>query len=190
MKLRNQRLVFKICLLGLNLALYFALSFLSLAIGVTRISFTGIPVMFISILYGPLEGILVAGLGEFFYQLTAYGLVPQTPLWLIAPIARALIVGLLFRHKNIKDHIPLWVFTTILSCLVVTAANTFSLWITGYLYEINEKPLYVIILIRAGTSIVTAVMYGILMPVFFEPLIKSGKLELTEVPRKPKENLE
>jgi len=181
MKLKNQRSVFKMTLLGLNLALYFALSFASFNLAVTRISMTGIPLIFVSVVYGPLEGVLIGAIGEFLYQLAFYGLMPHTVLWLLPPIARALIVGLMFRHKDPSQHPVLWIVTTVVSCLVVTTINTFSLWAVGWLFfGVTAREIIIAILIRIGTSILTAIVYAAIIPTLFRPLIKQGKFELSE----------
>ena len=179
MKLKNQRLVFKMSLLGLNLALYFALSFASFNLGVTRISMTGLPVIFISVVYGPLEGVFVGAIGELLYQIAFYGLMPNTILWLLPPVARALIVGFMFRHKDPAKHPVLWIVTTALSCLAVTIINTFSLWAVGWLfYEMTGKEIFIAILVRIGTSILTAIVYAAIVPSLFRPLIKQGKFDI------------
>jgi len=175
-------------LIGLSLALYIAFSFASFDIRVTKISMTGIPVIFISVVYGPLEGALVGGIGELIYQLTHYGLEVTTPLWLLPPIFRGLIVGFMFKHKNVRQHPILWIITVVVSCLVVTTVNTFSLWAVGWLfYEVDSKAIFIAILIRIATSIATAVVYALLIPVLFEPLIKQGKFE-TETPKEKGSN--
>ena len=185
MKLKNQSTVFKMTLIGLSLALYVAFSFASFDLRVTKISMTGIPVIFISVVYGPLEGALVGGVGEFIYQLTHYGLELMTPLWLLPPLARGLVVGFMFKHKNPKQHPVLWIVTVAVSCLIVTTINTFSLWAVGWLfYEVDVKAILIAIVIRIATSIATAVVYAVLIPVLFVPLIKQGKFETEQTKEK------
>ena len=181
MKLKNQSYVFKMTLLGLSLALYIALSFASVNLEFTRISLTGIPVIFAAVVFGPIEGMFIGGAGEFFVQLMTYGLMPTTPLWLLAPIARGLIVGLLFKHKNIKNHYSLWILTVFLCCLAVTGLNTIAIHVDSIIYETEQLELIRIVFRFVG-SIVTAVVYGLVVPFLFEPLIKQGKFE-TETPK-------
>ena len=88
-------------LMALSLALYVALSYASINRQFIKISLTGLPIIFIAVVYGPIEGMLVGGIGEFFCQLVSqYGLTPTTPLWVLPAIVRGLIVGLLFKQKH------------------------------------------------------------------------------------------
>ena len=177
MKLRNQSIVFKMTLLGLSLALFVALSFASINLQFIKISMTGLPVIFIAVVYGPLQGALVGGIGEFIYQLTSYGLTPTTALWILPAIVRGLIVGFMFKQKDVKEHLGLWILTVVICCLVVTSLNTLVIWIDGLVMQYNPNLTRINILIRFAGSIASAILYMLVIPVLFEPLIKQGKFE-------------
>ena len=178
MKLKNQSLVFKMTLLGLSLALYIALSFASINLQFIKISMTGLPVIFIAVVYGPLEGALVGGIGEFIYQLSSYGLTPTTALWILPAIARGLIVGFMFKQKDVKKHLKLWIFTVILCCLAVTAINNFVIWLDAKIFEYPSQLTTTTIIFRFVGSIASAVIYALVVPTLFEPLIKQGKFNI------------
>ena len=81
MKLKNQSVVFKMTLLGLSLALFIILNYASFNLQFVKFSLKGLPVIFISVVYGPLSGMLVGGLGELINQLVSpYGITATTPL--------------------------------------------------------------------------------------------------------------
>jgi len=178
MKLRNQSIVFKMTLLGLNLALFIALSFASVNLQFIKITLSGLPIIFISVVYGPLEGALIGGIGEFIYQLVSYGLTPTTALWILPAVVRGLIVGFMFKQKDVKEHLKLWVFTVVLCCIAVTSINTFVIWLDAKIFEYPSQLTTITILIRFAGSIVSAVLYAILTPFLFEPLIKQGKFNI------------
>lgn len=178
MKLKNQSIVFKMTLLGLSLALYIALSFASINLQFIKISMTGLPVIFIAVVYGPLEGALVGGIGEFIYQLSSYGLTPTTALWILPTIVRGLIVGFMFKQKDVKKHLKLWVFTVILCCLAVTIVNTFVIWLDAKIFEYPSQLTTITIIFRFVGSIASAVIYALVVPTLFEPLIKQGKFNI------------
>ena len=182
MKLKDQRLVFKMALLGLSLALYFALNYVSIDLQFIKISVKYLPIIFVSVLYGPIEGMLVAAFGEFFCQLSSqYGLMVTTPLWIIPPVLFALMVGLIFKQKDVRSHIKLWIFTVILCCLVLTAVNTAFMKIDEIITGWPAQLQAVKIVLRFVSSIISSILYIVLVPlVLFEPLIKMGKIELTE----------
>ena len=179
MKLKNQSIVFKMTLMGLSLALYVALSYASINLQFIKISMTGLPIIFIAVVYGPIEGMLVGGIGEFFCQLVSqYGLTPTTPLWVLPAVVRGLIVGLLFKQKDVKEHLKLWIFTVVLCCLAVTAINTFVIWLDAKLFQYPSGLTSITILLRFAGSIASAVIYALVVPTLFEPLIKQGKFNI------------
>ena len=178
MKIRNQRLVFKMSLLGLSLALFIALSFASINLQFIKISMTGLPVIFIAVVYGPLEGALIGGIGEFIYQLAMYGLTPTTALWILPAVVRGLIVGFMFKQKNPKEHLALWIITVIVCCLVVTLINTFVIWLDAKIFEYPSQLTTITILFRFLGSIISAAIYALLVPSLFTPLIKQGKFDI------------
>ena len=178
MKLKNQSLVFKMTLLGLRLALYIALSFASINLQFIKISLTGLPIIFIAVVYGPLEGALVGAIGEFIYQLSSYGLTPTTALWILPAVVRGLIVGFMFKQKDVKKHIPLWTLTVVLCCIAVTVINTFVIWLDAKIFEYPSQLTAITIVFRFVGSIASAVIYALLVPTLFEPLIKQGKFNI------------
>ena len=190
MKLKNERLVFKMALLGLCLALYFALNFVSVDLRFIKLSVKYLPIIFTCALFGPVEGMLVALFGEFFCQLTSqYGLGPTTPLWLIPPVLFALIVGLIFKHKDVRTHLKLWIFTVVLACVILTAVNTVFMLVDAKIMGYSQQFTFVMIILRFVSSILSAALYIFLVPLaLFEPLIKLGKIELIEQRPDTKEN--
>lgn len=185
MKLKNQSIVFKMTLLGLSLALYIALSYASINLQFIKISMTGLPIIFISVVYGPIEGMLVGGIGEFICQLISpYGLTPTTALWVLPAVVRGLIVGLLFKQKDVKTHLKLWIFTVILCCFAVTGINTFVIWLDAKIFQYPSQLTTITILFRFLGSIASAALYALIVPTLFEPLIKQGKFETEQVKEK------
>ena len=177
MNLKKQSNIFKMSLLGLSLALFIALSFASINLQFIKISLTGLPIIFIAVVYGPLEGAFIGCVGEFIYQLTMYGLTPTTALWILPAIVRGIIVGLMFKQKNPKEHIILWITTVVLSCLAVTIINTFVIYIDAKIFEYPSQLTMITIIFRGIGSIVSAVIYALIVPSLFMPLIEQGKFE-------------
>ena len=183
MKLKKQGQVFKITLLGMCLALFVVLNYASFVVFPPSIKFSlkGLPIVFISVVFGPWYGALLGGVGEFICQLASpYGLTPTTPLWVLPWIVEGIIVGLLFKHKDVRKHKVLWTITVIISCIAVTSLNTLALWIDSIVVGYNPKLNAVTIPLRFVNSIITSVITGLLIPVFFTPLIKQGKFEIEE----------
>ena len=183
MKLKKQGQVFKITLLGMCLALFVVLNYASFVLFPPSIKFSlkGLPIIFIAVVFGPWYGALLGGVGEFICQLVSpYGLTPTTALWILPWIAEGIIVGLLFKHKDFRQHPILWAITVLVSCLAVTVLNTLALWIDAKIFGYNPKLTAITIPLRFVNSVITSVVSGFLIPVFFVPLIKQGKFELEE----------
>ena len=179
MKLKKEGQVFKITLLGMCLALFIVLNFASFYITPSiKFSFKSLPIIFISVVFGPWLGALLGLIGEFFCQLTsAYGLAPTTPLWILPWVAQGLIVGFLFKQKNAKENKVRWIITIVIACLTVSILNTFALWVDFKIQGYSKIFLKLNIVGRVINSVVSMVVNALLIPIFFEPLIKQGKFE-------------
>lgn len=183
MKLKKEGQVFRITLLGMCLALFIVLNYASFVLFPPSIKFSlkGLPIVFIAVVFGPWYGALLGGVGEFICQLISeFGLTPTTPLWILPWVVEGIIVGLFFKHKDVRKHPALWVITVVVSCIAVTSLNTIALWIDSVVVGYNPRLTAVTIPLRFVNSVITSVMTGILIPVFFTPLIKQGKFETEE----------
>lgn len=86
-----RRLVFDAVLM----AVFFALSRLSITIYGVKITFDSLAVTIPAMLFGPVDAFLVGFLGEFLSQLLGqYGLTATTVLWMLPPALRGLVIGL------------------------------------------------------------------------------------------------
>ena len=68
-----------------------------------KVSFEGLPVLIAAILYGPLAGMAVGGIGTTLSQcLGKYGPQITTPLWILPYFAAGLVVGLMTMRKKYR----------------------------------------------------------------------------------------
>ena len=137
-----KRTIARICGDGMLLAIYIVLSTLTVRLTPNlQITFSGVAIIMAVVLYGLPDALLVALLGSFVAQLrSAYGLTITTPIWMIPPILRALVFGVvyeLFLKKGIKleDKRVLFVTFVIISGLVTTLANTGAIFLDAYIFE-------------------------------------------------------
>lgn len=178
MKIKNTKPIFRIVFLGLCLAFYVVLGFVSIDLKVFKITFISIPILLAAVLYGPIDGLIVGLLGEFICQaISVYGLTPTTPLWVIPPALRGLIVGLLFKNKDVKAHPVRWIITMIVSSLIVTAANTLVIFLDAKIFDYPSGLTAIVVVFRFVGSIVTAAIVGTLVPLLFEALKKTPFIE-------------
>ena len=93
-----KRTIARICGDGMLLAIYIVLSTLTVRLTPNlQITFSGVAIIMAVVLYGLPDALLVALLGSFVAQLrSAYGLTITTPIWMIPPILRALVFGVVY----------------------------------------------------------------------------------------------
>ncbi len=96
MKKRTQMATQRIAVNAVLIAIYVALRFFNIPIGnAFRITLAPFAVVLCSLLYGPVDGLLVGLLGEFLSQvLGPYGLTPTTLLWCLGETTRGISLGL------------------------------------------------------------------------------------------------
>lgn len=167
--MNTKRLVLRMTLIAMASALYFMLGhFLQIPVTINAtITFKGLPVLIIAIAVGPVDAMTTAIIGEFFCQLTSeWGLSLTTPLWIIAPALRGLIVGLLFAKQNPIEHKLKWVFTVLISNIAVTIVNLGITFLDAYIWEYSAGLLTLDYILKIVNSIGTAVVF-----IFVTPLI-------------------
>lgn len=173
---------YKICILALLTAMMVLLS-LTLAIRTEhmKISFGSLPVVLAAMMFGPLEGAVVAVLGEFLVQLLTYGLVPTTPIWIFPPALRALAVGgatlWLRRSGTALEKRPALLYgACVAGAVLTTTGNTFGMWLESLIYGTSFAPAAFLTPARYGTGVVTALIVATVCAPLMHLLRRSGVL--------------
>jgi uncharacterized membrane protein len=113
---------------AMMIAMYFVLDGISLKLNdYMKITFNSFAVIICVVLFGMLDGCIVAGVGEFLIQLKFIS--PFLPLFVLVQVIRAFIMGAfaqaLFAKKTYLDKKPVWLYAMcILSGLVTSALNS------------------------------------------------------------------
>ena len=137
----TQQRVQRICTDGVLVALYFVLTTFSLRMGNLRITFASLIVIVATLLFSTLDACLIAMLGELLNQVLQYGLTVTTPMWLLPPAIRALVLGLFFyvaRKFGIFSPArkPVLMYAAcITAALCTTLANTLATYIDSKLFH-------------------------------------------------------
>lgn len=87
------------------IAIFYALSFLSIKAWVIEISFKFLPVLLAALLFGTADGLIVGALGAFAEQMLSYGFTPTTLLWVLPVAAYGVLTGLC-RKKLAASSLP------------------------------------------------------------------------------------
>ena len=154
-------------------AVYVVLSlpFLVISVGGLKITFEHFPVVLCGILFGPVDAMIVGGIGEFINQITSFGFTPTTLLWILPIVVRGLVVGLcgtcFKKHMSMKAIVQrkvpvLFFLICIVSGIISSLFNTLALYVDSklfgyYTFAMVFGALAVRILLSAVTSIVIAV---------------------------------
>ena len=132
---------------------------------VIKISLECYPVFLAAMMYGPLDGALVGGIGTLIYQLLAYPLSATTPLWILPYILAGALTGLYakhFRFNNTPRQIRLAVaLMELLILLLNTAVICIDAKIYGY-YSFSY--VFGAVGFRLLAAAAKAVLFGLFTP--------------------------
>ena len=121
---------------AMMVAMYYLLDGISIKLNdYMKISFNSFAVIICIILFGMLDGCIVAGVGELLIQAKFFG--PFLPLFVLVQVARALVMGvfaeIVFAKKNYIERKPIWLYamcivgglaTSVLNSIVLFAYQT------------------------------------------------------------------
>ena len=162
----GNKVIQRICVNAIMIDLFLILGFLRIRVGgFLEIGFGSIVIAFVAILYGPLDAVIVAALGETINQLffSPYGASPTLPLWVLPVVVRALLIGLLaWRYKkkgdHITNHIVVYYFSLMGVALIVSGLDTGLLYLDGIIMHYPVSYTFVQTIIRFFSSQVTAII--------------------------------
>ena len=117
---------------AMMVAMYYLLDGISIKLNdYMKISFNSFAIIICIILFGMLDGCIVAGVGELLIQVKFFG--PFLPLFVLVQVARALVMGvfaeIVFAKKNYIERKPVWLYAmTIISGFITSALNSVVLF--------------------------------------------------------------
>lgn len=150
------------------IAIYSVLSILTpIKIENFKFTFEAFPILVASLLLGPVDGLIVGGVGSLVYQLlfSGYGLTATTLLWVLPHAISGLVVGLYASYKKYElKHIEIG-FISIVSAIIVTALNCLALYADSNMYG-YYSPVLVFgnIALKILTGIILAIIYSSVLP--------------------------
>ena len=155
-------------------AMCVVLGFMSIRIGnIMKVSLEDFPVILAALMYGPSDGIIVAAVGIFLYQLLSFGLTATTVLWILPFVVVGGLAGLYARkfnfNNNPKQILIIFLICEVLICLLNTVAIYADSKIFGYYYPTIITGM---IAIRMVTAIGKGVVLGFISPPILRTLSK------------------
>lgn len=166
----------RLCFDALLIAIYFALSFLTLETPVWKISVSGLSIMIGAILFGPLDGFLIGLLGAFLEQLVGYGLTVTTIIWIMPAAIRGLVTGLYAKSKGYELTKLQIVFICIVSGVLLTIVNTLALYLDSKIIGYHYTIVLFTLVGRIFTGMTSSILYAVLLPMLLKLIKKNVKM--------------
>lgn len=175
----RKRIIIRIALCAVFAALFFVFDLFSIKAGPFKISLSGLPIIIIALLYGPIDAMIVGFCGALLGQLISFGLTPTTILWVLPHVVRGGIVGIFRNWINVnsfkqctKSILKLSIIITF-SSIIVTIINTLVMWLDSVIYNYYSYAyIWGALAMRFATGIVTAIVYTIITPLIIIPVKK------------------
>ena len=149
-------------------ALYVVLSILTpVKVANFKFTFEAFPILVAGLLFGPLDGLYVGGIGSFIYQLlfSGYGITATTPLWILPHALSGLLIGFYAKKKDFSLNFIQTVLITGISALLVTSLNLLALYVNSKLFGYYSDVLvFGNLFFKIAVGIILAVIYSLALP--------------------------
>lgn len=154
--------------LSMLIAVYVVLAILTpIKVANFKFTFEAFPVLVASLLLGPVDGLIVGGVGSFIYQLlfSGYGITATTLLWVLPHAISGYVVGLYAKSKNFEIEFKDVSFIGAISAFIVTGLNIFALYVDSKVFGYYSAALiFANIPIKLITGIILAILYATIIP--------------------------
>lgn len=146
------------------------LGFIALDLGNIKITFESLPILLAAFMLGPIDGMLVGGVGTLVYQLLRYGISATTVLWILPYVLCGLFAGLMSRKTDADDSKRI-LFKVVLMEVMILAINTGVIYIDSKIYGYYSA-VYVFgsLAIRIVICIIKSAAFGLVMPYLLKGL--------------------
>ena len=152
-------------------AMVVVLGFTSIRIGnIMKISLEDFPVIFAALMFGPVDGMIVAGIGIFLYQMLSYGITATTILWILPFVIVGGLAGLYAKRSDFNNSRKQLLIVFIICELLICALNTVAIYADSKIYGYYYPTIITgMLLIRS----VTALGKGVVLGIVSEPVLKA-----------------
>ena len=158
-------------------ALCAVLGFVSIDMGNLKITLESFPVNLGALLFGPVDGAVIAFLGSFIYQMLKYGFSVTTLLWIAPGVISAVLLGWYAKTKDFRLTRRQMILAVLIAELVVTTLNTGVMYIDSKIYGYYSFVyIFGTIVPRFALCIGKGIVYGAVLYPLMESIKKSLKL--------------
>ena len=164
--------------LAMLIAIFCVLSLLT-PIKIANFKFTleAFPIYVASLLLGPVDGLIVGGVGSFLYQIlfSGYGFTVTTLLWVLPHAISGYVAGLYARSKNFSLDFKQTCFIVTISNFIVTIFNTLAFYVDSKIVGYYSYALvFGNLLIKFVVGIILGIIYALTLPKLIEMLKKQS----------------
>ena len=155
-------------------AICFLLANMALSTGTVKVTFESVPVLIGALLFGPIDGLAIGGIGTLLYQMLSYGFTATTALWIIPYMVCGLFVGLCAKVKNFDLSNRQLMVIVVVGELLVTFFNTIALYVDSHVYGYYHPTIITGVLgLRLVICVVKAMAYSVILPSLLKPIRKT-----------------
>ena len=145
-------------------------SIAALDLGNLKFTFENFPVLVGALLFGPVDGMLIGGIGIFLIQMIRYGIELSTPLWVLPYIISGLFTGFCAKRLRFSLSQVQMIIIIVINGIIVTAANTLGLFIYNkYILQVPLAATIAAIPKRVIISVIKSVVFAFILP----PVLRS-----------------
>lgn len=146
-------------------ALCAVLGYVALDLGSVKLTFESLPVLLGGLLFGPVDGMLIGGVGTLTYQLLRYGVSATTLLWIVPYIVCGLIAGAWGSTTRFRLERAQTIFLVVSAELAVTGLNTVPIYVDSKLYGYYYPGIILgVLALRLAISVGKGIAFGIILP--------------------------
>jgi len=146
------------------------LGYVAVDLQVIKVTFESLPILIAALMFGPVDGMLVGGVGTLIYQLLRYGVSPTTVLWMAPYIICGLLVGYVAKKNDFRLSNKQVMILVVLNELLITVLNTGVIYLDSKIFGYYFPGIVTGSLIpRLIVCVVKAIVFGAVLPM----LIKS-----------------
>ena len=154
----------RLSLNALLAAMCAVLGMISLNTGNLKLSFEGLPVLVGALLFGPVDGMLIGGIGTLLYQGVRFGLMVTTVLWVVPYVVCGLLAGLYARKWGFKLSTKQLVFITCAVNILEFLLNTLALYLDSRFWGYTFVYVIGATIPRIAVCVAKAAVYTAIMP--------------------------
>ncbi len=146
-------------------ALCAVLGYLSVDFLSVKVTFESLPILMGALLFGPLDGFAVGGVGTLIYQLLRYGVSATTVLWMLPYMVCGLAVGWYASRRKFDLTRMQTIGVVVVGELLITLLNTPVIYADSKLYGYYFPGIVTgVLALRLGICVVKAAVFGAILP--------------------------